>query len=65
MEQSFLEALESLKEQIEQEIKDHQRWCSPNCETFLPHAYREARLDHPELGPEHVQNDHDLCHIWR
>jgi hypothetical protein len=31
--------------QINQEIKDHGKtWCSKDCPTFLPDAYREARL---------------------
>ncbi len=56
-----------LLKEVEQEIKDHPKWCSPGCkvgDTFLPEAYREARLVHG-YSTKTVQNDYDLCHIFR
>jgi len=53
--------------EVEQEIKDHPKWCSPKCKpgnTFLPETYREARLVHG-YSAKTVQHDYDLCHIFR
>lgn len=38
---------------IEQEIKDHPKWCHPHCQTFIPEAYREKRQRYsaPQLTP--------------
>ena len=57
------ETLKPLKEKIEQEIENHPNWCSPRCQTFLPNAYREARLR--GTSAEQVQEDYDLCHMFR
>jgi hypothetical protein len=53
-----------LDKDVRREISDHFKWCSPECDTFLPEAYRRARI---ALGcsAEEVQNDYDLCHIFR
>ncbi len=56
-----------LLDEVEQEIKDYPKWCSLGCkvgDTFLPEAYREARLVHG-YSAKTLQNDYDLCHIFR
>lgn len=53
-----------LRSQVELEIKAHSQWCSPRCQTFLPQAYREARLING-YSRQVVQKDYDLCHIFR
>lgn len=61
------ETIEELRKRVEEEIKDHPKWCGPNCKpgnTFLPDAYREARLVHG-YSAKTVQDDYDLCHIFR
>jgi hypothetical protein len=58
---------EQLRRTVEKEIRDHPKWCHPKCkhgDTFLPEAYREARLVHG-YGAKIVQHDYDLCHISR
>lgn len=55
---------EKLRKLVEKEIKNHLRWCSPSCQTFLPQAYREARLA-SGYSAETVQEDYDLCHAFR
>jgi hypothetical protein len=50
--------------QIDDEIENHGKtWCSSDCQTFLPDAYREARLDGETA--KQVQGDYDSCHVWR
>lgn len=61
------ESLEKLRAKVESEIKDHPKWCHRDCRpgnTFLPDAYREARLVHG-YSAKTVQDDYDLCHIYR
>lgn len=53
-----------LREQVEQEIRDHDRWCGGSDSTFLPDAYRHARLVRG-YSKEQVQSNYDLCHIFR
>ncbi len=48
---------------IEKEIKNHSKWCSPICQTFLPREYRIARLG--GNSAKTVQRDYDLCHAFR
>jgi hypothetical protein len=52
------------RQTVEQEIKDHPNWCSKTCQTFLPDAYRHHRLVDGDSAKT-VQNDYDLCHIFR
>lgn len=52
----------SKRSNIAQEIKDHPKWCSKDCRTFLPEEYREARK---RSSAKEVQDNYDSCHIWR
>lgn len=54
----------SLRDEVEQEIRDHPQWCSPSCPTFLADAYRRLRLVEG-YSKETVQGDYDLCHVCR
>lgn len=54
----------TLRQQVEVEIVDHDNWCGPNCQTFLPEAYRHHRLIDGDTAEE-VQGNYDLCHIFR
>ena len=56
--------IKELRAAVEEEIKNHQEWCSPECQTFLPDAYRKARIVYGDSA-EKVQRDYDLCHVWR
>jgi hypothetical protein len=58
-----LTAEQHLRMDIEREILAHGKtWCTWICKSFLPNAYRDARL---RYGPDEVQRDYDMCHIWR
>jgi len=56
-------AQKELRKIVEQEIKDHHIWCGPKCQTFLPSAYRQARLN--GATAKSVQGDYDSCHVFR
>jgi hypothetical protein len=56
--------LSLLKKQVELEIKNHSKWCGPNCQTFLPEVYRQRRIMN-DATAESLQNDYDSCHIFR
>lgn len=61
------ESIAELRKQVEREIADHPNWCGPNCKvgnTFLPDAYREARLVYG-VSAKALQDDYDSCHIFR
>ncbi len=58
------DTLDDLRNKVEEEIKEHPSWCGKDCQTFLPDAYREARIQNG-YSAETVQRDYDLCHIWR
>lgn len=47
---------------VEDEIRRHPEWCSPDCRTFMPDDYRQARLFYG-LSAKFVQKkDPRLCH---
>lgn len=52
---------------IQNEIDAHGKtWCHPDCEpynTFIPEAYRDARLS--GCTAENAQQDYDGCHMFR
>ncbi|MBI2635061.1 MAG: hypothetical protein HYW79_00775 [Parcubacteria group bacterium] len=56
--------VQELRKAVEKEIKDHKNWCSPRCDTFLPQAYREARLI-SGYSATRVKKDYDMCHVFR
>lgn len=53
-----------LRKQVEQEIRNHPIWCSHDCGTFSPEAYRRARMI-DGISAERVQDNYDLCHMFR
>lgn len=53
-----------LLQAVEKEINNHSKWCSPNCNTFLPQEYREKRIV-SGYDAKTVQNNYDFCHIFR
>lgn len=54
---------EELLKVINAEIADHDEWCGPNCQTFLPQVYRDRRLRGDSA--KSLQGDYDSCHIFR
>lgn len=52
-----------MDKKIDEEIRNHKKWCSKKCDEFLPEAYRSARLQ--GLSAKMVQKNDDLCHIFR
>lgn len=51
------------RQQVEHEIREHSKWCGPDCQTFLPQVYRDKRYRGRKA--EQLQNDYDSCHIFR
>lgn len=53
----------SLDNFVNREIAEHgTTWCSPDCQAFLPEEYRKKRARYSAFS---LQQDYDLCHVFR